>query len=90
MGCTAAALKDILFGMAFDVPPESIMMKILANGVIAQVRIEDPDFAKRLGEKSNQILGNLSHGELNIRPIQVGSSHGTAVTNPLQMSTVIC
>jgi hypothetical protein len=54
IGCTVAALKDILFGMDFHVAPESIMMKTLADGIITQVRIEDPQFAKlRIEVKPN-------------------------------------
>jgi len=76
--------------LGFNVPLENMNLKVIADGVTAQVKVQDPEFGEKLVDKSNSVLGNQDDGQLKIQLIQVESSQGTAAANRLRAPTLIC
>lgn len=83
-------LQELLSDLGFPIPLDKFRSKTLAKGkIIVEIKIKDPEFARKVVAKFNKEVGK-SYGEVEIKPLQVGTENKSLSGNKLQMSSVIC
>lgn len=90
IGARAEAVVRLLEGLGFSVLQSCVQLKPLGSaGPIAEVKVEDPKFAKAATNKFNEESRRGRHQGLSINPI-LGDVGLGSLANKLRMSSVIC
>lgn len=84
-------LQKLLSDLGFPIPLDKFRSKTLPKGkVIVAVKMQDPEFAKKLVAKFNKEVGKGNDEEVEIKQLQLGMENESLLANKLQMSSVIC
>jgi len=90
VGAGVEDIVKLLKALGFTVSQSCIQLKPLGNaGPVAEVKIEDPKFAKVAANKLEEDSKRGRHRGLSIRPVLGNVSTGS-LANRLRMSSVVC
>jgi hypothetical protein len=90
VGASAEVVVKLLEDLGFSVSKSCVLVRSIGNaGPVAEVKIEDPMFAKAATNKFEEDSKRGRHRGLSIRPVLGNVSTG-ALANRLRMSSVIC
>ena len=91
VGVGVEDVLKLLKALGFTVSPSCVQLKSLGNDAspVAEVRVENPKFAKVAANKFEEDSKRGRHRGLSIRPVLVNVSTGS-LGNKLRMSSVVC
>jgi hypothetical protein len=83
-------ITSLLAGLGFQVPESSVLVKSLGEeGSAAEVKVEDPNFAKDVTRKFESQKEETTKRNISIKPL-AGRVVTGALANRLQLGTVTC